>query len=219
MHIDGRVGCPPPGFLQWHEVALQWPKCTQCSAQHQQQAQQCVQGTYCGAWRRFACLDAKTRVLAVGALASTSGNNFIADLLFLSEVPHPLLVAGAPCVHPHPLFGEMGNGPCDLTPASADLWSAVCGLLLALLAYLLAAGAGLKFGLWPQASGLWPLASRLLFGVRRPAPSCPGSGERGGQTQTQALGPTNYQVEVEVESPAPSSQLGAWRGVGSELAF
>jgi hypothetical protein len=83
----------------------------------QQQAQQCVQGTYCGGWRRCACLDAKTRVLAVGALASTTCNNFIADLLFLSEVSHPLplLVAGAPCVHhahPYPLFGEIGpEGP------------------------------------------------------------------------------------------------------------
>jgi hypothetical protein len=59
-----------------------------------------VQGTYCGGWRRCACLDAKTRVLAVGALVSTTCNNFIAVLLFLSEVSHPLLVAGAPCVHP-----------------------------------------------------------------------------------------------------------------------
>ena len=94
----------PPGFLQWHEVALQLPKCTQCTAQHQEQAQQCVQGTYCGGWRRCACLDAGTRVLAVGALASTTCNdcnNFIADLLFLSEVSHSLLVAGAPCVHPY----------------------------------------------------------------------------------------------------------------------
>jgi hypothetical protein len=88
--------------LQWHEVALQLPKFTQCTAQHQQQAQQCVQSTYCGAWRRCACLDAKTRVLAVGALASTTCNNFIADLLFLSEVSHSLLVAGAPsCAHPY----------------------------------------------------------------------------------------------------------------------
>jgi hypothetical protein len=63
----------PPGFLQWHEVALQLPKYTQCTAaQHQQQAQQCVQGTYCGGWRRCACLDAKTRVLAVGVLVSTT---------------------------------------------------------------------------------------------------------------------------------------------------
>jgi hypothetical protein len=87
-----------------HEVALQWPKCTQCTAQHQQQAQQCVQGTYCGGGGAVAPLsvmhayvDAKTRVLAVGALASTACNNFIADLLFLrilSEVPHPRLVAG-----------------------------------------------------------------------------------------------------------------------------
>jgi hypothetical protein len=60
-----------------------------------------VQGTYCGGWRRCACLDAKTRVLAVGVLASTTCNNFIADLLFLSEVPRSLLVAGAPCVHPY----------------------------------------------------------------------------------------------------------------------
>jgi hypothetical protein len=64
-----------------------------------------VQGTYCGGWRRCACLDAKTRVLAVGVLASTTCNNFIADLLFLSEVSHhvshSLLVAGAPCVHPY----------------------------------------------------------------------------------------------------------------------
>jgi hypothetical protein len=60
-----------------------------------------VQGTYCGGWRRCAYLDAKTRVLAVGALASTTCNNFIADLLFLSEVSHSLLVAGAPCVHPY----------------------------------------------------------------------------------------------------------------------
>jgi hypothetical protein len=73
-----------------HEMALQWPKCTQCSAQHQQQAQQCVQGTY-----------VKTRVLAVGALASTTCNNFIADLLLLSEVTPSLLVAGPPCVHPY----------------------------------------------------------------------------------------------------------------------
>jgi hypothetical protein len=57
-----------------------------CSAQHQQQAQQCVQGTYCG-------VDVKTRFLAARALASTTCNNFIADLLFLSEVSHPLLVA------------------------------------------------------------------------------------------------------------------------------
>jgi hypothetical protein len=46
-HISTAVWAPP-GFLQWHEVALQWPKCTQCSAQHQQQAQQCVQRTGTG---------------------------------------------------------------------------------------------------------------------------------------------------------------------------
>jgi hypothetical protein len=108
-HISTVVWAPP-GFLQWHEVALQWPKCTQCSAQHQQQAQQCVQGTYCGGWCRCACLDAKTRVLAVGALASTTCNNFIADLLFLSEVSHSLLVAAPP---PPPAYTPpiWGNGP------------------------------------------------------------------------------------------------------------
>ena len=52
-----------------------------------------MQGTYCGGWRRCACLDAKTRVLAIRALASTTCNNFIADLLFLSEVSHSLVVA------------------------------------------------------------------------------------------------------------------------------
>jgi hypothetical protein len=41
------------------------------------------------------------QVNAVGVLASTTCNNFIADLLFLSEVSHSLLVAGAPCVHPY----------------------------------------------------------------------------------------------------------------------
>jgi hypothetical protein len=50
----------------------------------------------------------ENRVLAVGALASTTCNSYmhIADLLFLSEVPHPLLVAGPPGVHP--LFRGMG---------------------------------------------------------------------------------------------------------------
>jgi hypothetical protein len=82
----------------------------QCTAQHQQQARQCVQGTYCGGWRRggCACLDAKTRVLAVGVLASATCNNFIADLLFLSEVSHSLLVAGAWGPLRTPLFGEIG---------------------------------------------------------------------------------------------------------------
>ena len=111
-HISTAVWAPP-GFLQWHEVALQLPKCTQCTAQHQEQAQQCVQGTYCGGWRRCACLDAKTRVLAVGALASATCNNFIVDLLFLSEVSCPFLVAAPPCVHPYLgksalLVGEIG---------------------------------------------------------------------------------------------------------------
>jgi hypothetical protein len=76
-----------------------------------------VQGTYCGGWRRCACLDAKTRVLAVGVLASTTYNNFIADLLFLSEVSHSLLVAGAPCVHPY--LGKSEIGPEAARPPLA----------------------------------------------------------------------------------------------------
>ena len=46
------------GFLQWHAVALavalQWPKCTECTAQHQQQAQLSafgVQTRGLGFWR------------------------------------------------------------------------------------------------------------------------------------------------------------------------
>jgi hypothetical protein len=70
------------------------------------QAQQCVQGTYCGGWRRCACLDAKTRVLALGVLASTTCNNFIADLLFLSEVSHSLLAAGPPAYTPICYLGK-----------------------------------------------------------------------------------------------------------------
>jgi hypothetical protein len=77
------------------------------SSSHQKQVQQCMQGTYCGGWRRCARLDAKIRVLAVGALASTTCNNFIADLLFLSEVSHSFRVA-APCVHPY--LGEWALG-------------------------------------------------------------------------------------------------------------
>jgi hypothetical protein len=59
-----------------------------------------MQGTYCGGWRRCACLDAGTRVLVARAPASTTCNNFIADLLFLSEVPRPFLLAWGPCVRP-----------------------------------------------------------------------------------------------------------------------
>jgi hypothetical protein len=55
-----------------------------------------VQGTYCGGWRRCACLDAKTRVLAVGVLVSTTYNNSTADLLPTREVPCALRLAG-PC--------------------------------------------------------------------------------------------------------------------------
>jgi hypothetical protein len=75
---------------------------------------------YCGGWRRCACLDAKTRGLAVRALPSTTCNNFNADLLFLSEVSHPFLVAGPPCVHPYLgksalgqwLWGAVGGRSC-----------------------------------------------------------------------------------------------------------
>jgi hypothetical protein len=79
---------------------------------------------YCGGWRRCACLDAKTRVWVVGALASTTCNNFIADLLFLSEVSHSLLVAGAPCVLRTPLFGEIGPGAMSHGPRA---WCVVRG--------------------------------------------------------------------------------------------
>jgi hypothetical protein len=80
-------------------VALQWPKCTQCSAQHQQQAQQYVQGTYLRWVAPLCVFRRENSVLAVGVLASrsTTCNNFIADLLFLSEVSHSLLVAAPPC--------------------------------------------------------------------------------------------------------------------------
>jgi hypothetical protein len=41
----------------------------------------------------------KLEYLAAGVLASTTYNNCIADLLFLSEMSHSCLVAGTPCVH------------------------------------------------------------------------------------------------------------------------
>jgi hypothetical protein len=106
-HISTAVWAPP-GFLQWHEMALQWPKCAPSSLpppytwRHRRAVEQGAEGrarlpsstsnrrssacraltAYCGGWRRCACLDAKTRVLAVRALASTTCNDFIADLLF-----------------------------------------------------------------------------------------------------------------------------------------
>jgi hypothetical protein len=64
-HISAAVWAPPPpGFLQWHEVALQSTvaqmhpvQSAVYSAQHQQQAQQCaVRAGHCGGWRRCACL-------------------------------------------------------------------------------------------------------------------------------------------------------------------
>jgi hypothetical protein len=84
--------------MKWHEVALQLPKGAQCTAQHQQQAQQWrVQGTYCGGWRRCACLDAKTRVLAVGVLVSTTYNcnNLTADFLLAPNSPSAFLLPPA----------------------------------------------------------------------------------------------------------------------------
>jgi hypothetical protein len=39
-------------------------------------------------WRRSVCLDAKTRVLAVGVPASTTYNILTADLLLTRRVPY-----------------------------------------------------------------------------------------------------------------------------------
>jgi hypothetical protein len=51
----------------------------------------------------------------------TTCNNFIADLLFLSEVLHSFLVAGGPCVHPY--LGKWalgaGAGACACVPCVA----------------------------------------------------------------------------------------------------
>jgi hypothetical protein len=104
-HISTDVWAPP-GFLRTSCSGMKWPcSCPNAPSALPSTSNRCssarVQGTYCGGWRRCACLDAKTRVLAVGALASTTCNNFIADLLFLSEVSRFCLVAGAPCVHPY----------------------------------------------------------------------------------------------------------------------
>jgi hypothetical protein len=64
--------------------------------------------------------------LAVGVLASTTYNNFIADLLFLSEVSHSLLVAGPPCVHPYlGKWALLATRCCDLR---LGLRSSVFGL-------------------------------------------------------------------------------------------
>jgi hypothetical protein len=82
-----------------------------------------------------ACLVAKTRVLAVGTLASTTCNNFIADLLFLSEVSHSLLVAGWGALRT-PLFWPWP-------------WPWACGLRLA-------ARCGCGCGCGLRAAGLGP---------------------------------------------------------------
>jgi hypothetical protein len=67
----GPVHCPAPATLPATGAAVRG-----------------VQGTYCGGWRRCACLDAKTRVLAVGGLlVSTTYNNLTADLLLTRRVP------------------------------------------------------------------------------------------------------------------------------------
>jgi hypothetical protein len=80
-HISTAVWAPP-GFLQWHEVALQWPKCTQDTTQHQQQrrssARRALTAVSSAVVRVY---TQKTRALAVGTLASTTCNNLIADLL------------------------------------------------------------------------------------------------------------------------------------------
>jgi hypothetical protein len=87
-HISTAVWAPPSS-LQWHEVALELPQCTQCTAQHQQQAQQCVQGTYCGGWRVAPLCVFRRENSGFGdlALASTTYNNLTADLLPTREVP------------------------------------------------------------------------------------------------------------------------------------
>jgi hypothetical protein len=160
-HISTAVWAPP-GFLQWHEVALQLPKCTQCTAQHQQQAQQCVQGTYCGGWRRCACLDAKTRVLAVGGLVSvvsTTYNNLTADLLPTREVP---------CAWPAPALAGWCCYLGVLPPAAA-----VVAVVVAVAA-----------GRWP--GGQWPRWGRgrgrcsMQLAGRGRGPWAEGEGEGGG---------------------------------------
>jgi hypothetical protein len=72
---------------------MQCPKCTQCIAQQQQWVHQGMQGAYWHGWRRSGCLDAETRVLAVGVLVSTTYNNLTADLL-------PLPTRRVPCHQP-----------------------------------------------------------------------------------------------------------------------
>jgi hypothetical protein len=47
-----------------------------------------VQGAYWRGWRHSACLDAKTRILAVGVLVSTTDSNLTADLLLTRRVPY-----------------------------------------------------------------------------------------------------------------------------------
>jgi hypothetical protein len=88
-HISTAVWAPP-GFLQ---CGMKWPcSCPNAPSalprtSNRRSSAQCVQGTYCGGWRRCACLDAKTRVLAVGVLVSTTYNNLTADLLLTCRVP------------------------------------------------------------------------------------------------------------------------------------
>jgi hypothetical protein len=86
--------------MKWHCSDPNAPSALPSTSNRRSSARRALTA-YCGGWRHCACSDAKTRFFAVGALASTTCNNFIADLLFLSEVSHSLLVAGPPCVHPY----------------------------------------------------------------------------------------------------------------------
>jgi hypothetical protein len=98
-HISTAVWAPP-GFLQWHEVALQLPiwnapsalpstsgSGTSTSNRRSSACRALTAVCVCGGWRRCACLDAKTRVLAVGGLVSTTYNNLTADLLLTRRAP------------------------------------------------------------------------------------------------------------------------------------
>jgi hypothetical protein len=82
-----------------YEVALQWrPKCTQCTVHCPAPATGAAVSSACrraltavgvgGAVVRVYTRKLEFRRLVAGALASTSCNNYVADLVFLSEVPH-----------------------------------------------------------------------------------------------------------------------------------
>jgi hypothetical protein len=105
----------PPGFLLWHEVAL--PAVTQMHLVHcpAPATGTAVRAGHLLRWVAPLCVFRReTSGLAVGALASTTCNNFIADLLFLSEVSHPFLVAAPPLRTP--LFGEISPAKMGRKP-------------------------------------------------------------------------------------------------------